>query len=532
MFSVLKNLFLLNLKFEMKKYLLLFIIAVFAMSCSKKVEVKGKITGGSPLERIEFIEASGVATLPLANIGIKNDGTFTGSFEAPKSGMYVISYGGKQNLVYLKSGQALNISGNGATFPTEYIITGDAKKNNDFFLATQKYLGNYAQTVNIRELMTKDEKTFLKGIQKVEADVKKNIDENVKKFNPDNAVVEWKKNDIASTILTVMAQYEMMQKQMSGNPSFKVTKAFTDYENKLQENKDEMVKESPAYRSYLLSKMSPDFQKYAEANSKGKTDITTSELFNQYLKGKKDISQLTKDYLLAFVMAQSDMHPSTPEKTAEKIKKIIDEDIKDATIKEDLKKIQFAINGFKIGEQAPEASLIKQDGKAYKLSENKGKPYMITFYASWNPYIGEATVPVLKEVVNFYKSKMNFVFVNLDDTKEQFVKTSNTLLKGLTGVNVYGEGGLNSDIAKKYGVYGFKLPCFIVVDKEGKIASKPFFNLGDPDLVTVLDKQTGLSAPKVNPNVQLQSGLGMEPATAQPAAPQQPAPQQQPAQTK
>ncbi|WP_263602215.1 TlpA family protein disulfide reductase [Chryseobacterium sp. PET-29] len=515
----------------MKKYLLLFIIAVFAMSCSKKVEVKGKITGGSPLERIEFIEASGVATLPLINIGINKDGTFSGSFEAPKSGMYVMSYGGKQNLIYLKGGQKLEITGNGISFPSEFVVTGDAKNNNDFFTATQKYLSTYAQTVNMNELMTKDEKTFLKGIEKVQADVNKNIEENVKKFSPDNGLVEWKKNDLASTLLTILNQYEMSHKQM-GNPSFKVTKAFTDYENKLQENKEVMVKENPFYRQYLLTKMSPDFQKYAQANSAGKTDVTTSELFSDYLKkNQKDLSQTAKDYLLAFVMAQSDIHPGTPEKTIEKIKKIIDTDIKDATIKEDLKKIQFAINGFKIGEQAPEASLIKADGKSYSLSSNKGKPYMMMFYASWNPYIGEASIPVLKEVVNFYKSKMNFVFVNVDDTKDQFVKTSNSLMKGITGTNVYGEGGLNSDIAKKYGVYGFKLPCFIVVDKDGKIASKPFFNLGDPELVIALDKQTGLSAPKVNPNAQLQPGLGMDPSAAPQQVPQQQA-NPQPAQTK
>ena len=51
-------------------------LAVFTISCSKKVEVKGKISGSSPLERIEFIEASGVATLPLVNLGVKPDGTF------------------------------------------------------------------------------------------------------------------------------------------------------------------------------------------------------------------------------------------------------------------------------------------------------------------------------------------------------------------------------------------------------------------------------------------------------------------------
>jgi hypothetical protein len=61
---------------------------------------------------------------------------------------------------------------------------------------------------------------------------------------------------------------------------------------------------------------------------------------------------------------------------------------------------------------------------------------------------------------------------------------------------------MESDIAKKYGVYGFKLPCFVIVDKDGKIASRSFVNLGEQELVTILDKQTGLSAPKVDPNAQ------------------------------
>ena len=53
----------------MKKYLLMLFVAIATISCSKKVEVKGNFAGGSPLERIEFVEASGVATLPLVNMG-------------------------------------------------------------------------------------------------------------------------------------------------------------------------------------------------------------------------------------------------------------------------------------------------------------------------------------------------------------------------------------------------------------------------------------------------------------------------------
>lgn len=491
----------------MRKYLLLFIVAIFAMSCSKKVEIKGKVTGGSPLERIEIVEATGVATLPLVNMGVDKDGNFTGSFEAPKDGMYLISYGQNKNLIYLKGGQNLQISGNAMTFPNEYVVTGDAKKNNDFFMATQKFITNYAQKVNMNDLMGKDEKTFVQGLQKIEGDINKNVEENIQKFSPDKEVINWKKIDVASTMLSILTQYEMRQKQFSGNPSYKPTKIFTDYETKLQgSNKDEMVKESPGYRSYLLTKMSEGFTKFAEEKSKVKKDITTTEMFNEYLKTQKDLSQTEKDYLLAFVMAQSDILPSAPVKTIDVIKKITTEDIKDAKVKKDLEALQFAMFGPKKGEVAPEAAMVKADGKAFKFSDNKGKPTLVMFYASWNPYIAESVVPVLKEVVNFYKSKMDFVYVNVDDSKDQFTKTSASLLKGIPGTNVYGDGGLKSEIAKKYGIYGLKIPCFFVIDKDGKVASKQFFNLGEQELVEILDKQTGLSAPKVDPRVQLESG--------------------------
>lgn len=505
----------------MKKYLLLFLMTIFVMSCSKKVEVKGKIVGGSPLERIEFVEASGVATLPLVNLGFDKDGNFTGSFEAPKNGMYVINYASKQNLIFLKGGQKVNISGNAATFPGEFVVTGDAKNDNDFYQTCQKFLSTYGQTINMQQLMTGDENTFLKGVQKIEADLNKNIEENVKKFNPGSDVTNWKKNDAKTAVLNLMVNYEMTKKQMSGNPSFKLSKAYTDYENKLQTNKDEMLKESPFYRQYLLTKVSPDFQKFAEAKSKTVKDITTSEMFNMYLKTNKDMSQVSKDYLLAYVMAQSDINPQTAPATVDKIKKIIEEDVKDTNVKADLKKMQFVINGFKIGDDAPESSLVKADGTAYKLSENKGKPYVMVFYASWNPYIAESTAPILKEVVNFYKSKMNFVFVNLDDTKDQFAKTSSALFKGVQGTNVYAEGGLNSDMAKKYGIFGFKMPSYVVVDKNGKIASRSYMNLGEPELISILDKQTGLSAPKSAPEMPMEAQMmPAQPSQEAPAAAQ------------
>lgn len=507
----------------MKKYFLLFLLAIFAISCSKKVEIKGKITGSSPLERIEIIEASGVATLPLANIGLDKSGNFSGSFEAPKNGMYVFSFAGKQNLIYLKGGQSLEISGDRATFPGELKITGDAKANNDFLQETQKFMATYSQKLNIQESMGKDEGTFLKAMQKIQADLEKNIDQAAEKNKADKEIVEWKKNDVRTGILSILPQYEMFRRQTSGNPAFSASKTLKDYEQKLQENKDKLVKEHPLYRNYLLGKMSEDFQKFATAKSQGKVDILTSQLFSDYLKQKKDLSQTAKDYLLAFVMAQSDITPNATKENSALISKLIDSEIKDSGIKKDLKKIQFVVSGIKIGELVPEASLVKQDGKAYKFSDSKGKPTVLMFYASWTPYINESTVPVLKEVVNFYKQKMNFTFINFDDTKDQFAKTSTAMFKGIPGTNVYAEGGLNSSFAEKFGIYGFKLsPSFLILDKDGKVAGRTFFNLGDPEFVALLDKLSGLKAPQVAPEVTLQNDLlvPQKQAPAPEAAPQ------------
>lgn len=515
----------------MKKYLLLILMAVIALSCSKKVEVKGKVTGGSPLERIEIVDAAGVATLPLMNIGVKPDGSFAGAFDAPKNGMYLIDYAGKKNLVYLKKGQTLDISGKAETFPMEFTVNGDAKANNEFLMKTQKFMTDYSTKLNLQEKFGKDEKAFLVDLKKIQADLEKNIDESAKTANADSEVVKWKKNDLKTALLSLLPQYEMYRKQVSGNPSFKIAKEIKDYEKSLQEDKDVLIKEHPLYRDYMINSMAEDFEKFATANSTPNSQISTSEMFAKYLKKRTDISQTVKDYLLSYVMAKSDLNPAIPKDVQKKIVALIDSDIKDAEVKEGLKKVHFAVNGIAEGEALPEAKLVTADGKTFNIAERKGRPAVMMNYASWTPYINESTVPVLREVVKFYQDKIDFVFVNFDDSKEQFVKTSSALLKGIKGTNVWADGGLNSDFAKKYGIYGFKLaPSFTVVDKNGKAASKTFFNLGEGELVMLLDKLSGLKAPTVAPEATLQNDLlapqqAPAPAAAQPQAAPQPQPE-------
>ncbi|WP_312767004.1 thioredoxin-like domain-containing protein [Epilithonimonas sp.] len=497
----------------MKKYLFLLLIAFMAVSCSK-VKVEGNIKGGSPLERIEFIEASGVATLPLVNIGVDDKGNFKGEFKAPKNGMYAMTYAGKMNFIYLKKGQDLKIYGDAATFPEIYKIEGDAKKNNDFITETQKYLQTYSSKLNM-QLLQKKESDFLTEIKKVYSDLEKNLDETADKIGPDSDVVKLKKDELTTNILTFLIQYESTHGQAVGDPSYKVSKVFTDYEKSLTKNNDRMVENLPVYRNYLLNKVGQDFQDFA-TKQKDKDNVSMSTIFGRYLATNKDMSQKTKDYLLAFVIAKFDLNPYTSE--VGKVQKISEEYIKDSDVKKDLNSAINAVFGLKKGEAAPKVSLIKLDGKSGNIESN-GKPTLVMSYASWNPYIGQSTIPVLKEVVNFYKAKVNFAFVNLDDTKEQFTKTANAMLKGIPGTNYYAEGGLASDYAKKFFMYGFKIPGFFLIDKDGKVASQTFYNLGDAKFVEEMNKISGLQAPSVNQGAQLQNDLLQQaPAKADSAA--------------
>lgn len=486
-----------NLAITMKKYLLLLLLAVFTLSCSKKVEVEGRVSGGSPLERMEFIDASGVATLPLVNLGSDKNGVFKGSFEAPKNGMYMMTYGGSKYMVYLKGGQKLQFNTTAMGFGDNIKFQGDVQKNNDFLKLVDKKIGEYGATLDMQKIMMLDEAPFLKEAQKVNEKLVSIVEENAKKSGADSDVVRYKKDEATAGVLGILSQYSQNHHLMVQNPNFKVSQKFLDYEKELTKDNDRLVKEMPLYRNYLLNKLSSDYSKFAQGNTKKEEESTNSELFSKFLDTRKDLSQVTKDYLLAFVMSQFDINPSIKEKAKLELKNLVKDKIKDQTVKKDMDRVLFAIAGPDNGKKL-EGKLITQDGKSFSIDEVKGKPTTVLFYASFNPYVAQTTVPALKEIVNFYKSKMNFVFINLDDTKDQFVKSSNAMFKGFTAKNVYAEGGINSSFAKDWGIYAFKMPGFIVLDKDGKSNSRYFFNIADPEFIPELDKVTGLKAPTTN----------------------------------
>ncbi|MET7035275.1 TlpA family protein disulfide reductase [Elizabethkingia miricola] len=489
----------------MKKLLLIVLCTLFIVSCSNKktVVISGKIIGGSPLERIEIVDMSGVATLPIANFGVDAQGNFSDTIQIPKNGVYTLSYGGNYGTVYLKGGENVRLSGNSAAgFPKVFTVEGDSK-NNVFLQKTQTYLDNYFSKIQ-QDIITQDETKFIDQLKKFRSDLNKEMDNLAKSTGADSDLVKWKKDELDVNLLSFSGKYIELHGQVTGKPDYKASQKLKDYQKELKGDEDAKIKMYPSYRGYMLSTLGQDFQAYAMKNQK--PDGTTTEMFINYIKDKKDYSQLVKDYLISFV-AGMDMHPQ--QANSEKLMKLLNDNIKDSEVKAGLEKVEKAVYGLKVGTAAPSVDFIDVSGKKVPSSSFNGKPTLIMFYASWNPYIAESVVPMLKEVTNAYKSKVNFVFIDVDDNAAQFKKTAVAMLSGTEGQKLYAKGGLKSEMAQKYALYGFKLPSFVILDKDGKIASKSFMSMMEPDFKTALDKVSGITGPAIAP-----PQMQMQPAPA------------------
>ncbi|OBP40769.1 alkyl hydroperoxide reductase [Riemerella anatipestifer] len=477
----------------MKKYLLLVLFAILMVSCSKnEVQISGTLKNASPLDRIELINVSSASSLPIMNIGVDAKGNFSATPKIEEGGIYLITYARQMNFIYLKKGDNIKITADATEFPRKMKILGDGEKNNEFLTQMQSYIEDYMSKIDM-QLMSKSEKEFIAAVKKIQTDVDKKIEEVKSKTKPDSEVVEWKSSEMKVTLLMIIEQYAAMHGAATGNPNFKPSAEFTKYQDSLKGDEKKWIKTLPTYRSYLLIKNQEGFTNFM--NTLQNKEISTTEAFVKYLEGKKDIDQYTKDHLIAFVATQYDLQPQHP-RIKQVMEEVVNKSIKDSQIKKELEKVKLAIQGIEVGQKAPSVDLVNNKGEKVSLSKYEGKPSVLIFYASWNPYVSESLTPSVKQLATQYGGKVNLVMINLDDTEDQFKKTEAAMFKGLKVESLYAKNGMNSETADKFGIYGFKLPSAVVIDKDGKVASPATIGNIDMQIVDALNKLSQPTAKK------------------------------------
>jgi len=133
------------------------------------------------------------------------------------------------------------------------------------------------------------------------------------------------------------------------------------------------------------------------------------------------------------------------------------------------------------GQPAADFSIDRFDGGKFHLSDHKGKPVLINFFASWCVSCG-TEIPVLARVSPEYQKKgVVFVGVAINDTEtkaRKFIAKYN--LEYATGLDKSGE------IRKNYQIYG--MPTTLFVDKKGIISHLHLGGVTEDLLKHELDK--------------------------------------------
>ena len=108
---------------------------------------------------------------------------------------------------------------------------------------------------------------------------------------------------------------------------------------------------------------------------------------------------------------------------------------------------------------APDFTVYDREGNTVRLSDFRGKPVVLNFWASWcGPCKKE--MPDFEEIYKEYGEDVHFVMVNLTDGAQETMKTATTFLdsSGYTFPVYYDK---DTDAAYTYQVYGIPVTYFI-----------------------------------------------------------------------
>lgn len=119
-------------------------------------------------------------------------------------------------------------------------------------------------------------------------------------------------------------------------------------------------------------------------------------------------------------------------------------------------------------------------GKTMRLSDLKGKPVFINFWATWcPPCVGE--LPHIEKKYAEYKDKMHFVILSVDDNEQdpaRFIQS-----KGYTFPAAYGD---HQALGRAYGIDA--IPASYIISADGHIVARIVGSMNESSLDAFLQK--------------------------------------------
>ena len=118
-------------------------------------------------------------------------------------------------------------------------------------------------------------------------------------------------------------------------------------------------------------------------------------------------------------------------------------------------------------EPAPDFTVYDKDGNTIKLSDMKGTPVVLNFWASWCPPC-KAEMPEFDEIAKEYAGKVAFMMVDLTDGVQETQEKAQAFIDSM-GYTFPVYFDKDSDAAYKYGIQS--IPTTIFIDANGNLVA-------------------------------------------------------------
>ena len=135
-------------------------------------------------------------------------------------------------------------------------------------------------------------------------------------------------------------------------------------------------------------------------------------------------------------------------------------------------------------EMAPDFTVLDEAGNEVKLSELRGKPVVINFWATWCPPC-RAELPYFDKAAAERGEDIVFLMVNLTDGGSETEEGVRAFLQD-NGYSFPVCFDTEQDAAEAYGVSA--IPLTVLIDAEGHVADKHLGTMSEELLNTFLDK--------------------------------------------
>ncbi len=124
-------------------------------------------------------------------------------------------------------------------------------------------------------------------------------------------------------------------------------------------------------------------------------------------------------------------------------------------------------SGGEVKYPAPDFAVYDAEGQEIKLSDFRGQPVVLNFWASWCPTC-RANMPAFEKVYNEFKEEAAFLMIDLVDGGRETQESGQSYIeKEGYSFPVYFD--LKQEAAINYGIYS--IPTTLIIDAEGYIVT-------------------------------------------------------------